>query len=57
MPAAVQIARFPKENGSRARTVVITQGKDPTVIASMGKVGIWVPLCCISQLAMPQLSF
>lgn len=40
MSAAVQIARFPKENGSRARTVVITQGKDPTVIASMGKVGI-----------------
>lgn len=35
---AVQIARFPKENGSRARTVVITQGKDPTVIAFNGKV-------------------
>lgn len=34
----MQIARFPKENGSRARTVVITQGKDPTVIASNGKV-------------------
>ena len=34
----VQIARFPKENGSRARTVVITQGKDPTVIAFNGKV-------------------
>ena len=35
---AMQIARFPKENGSRARTVVITQGKDPTVIAFNGKV-------------------
>ena len=36
--AAGQIARFPKENGSRARTVVVTQGKDPTVIAFNGKV-------------------
>ena len=36
--AAVQVARFPKANGSRARTVVITQGKDPTVIAFNGKV-------------------
>ena len=33
---ATQIARFPKENGSRARTVVVTQGKDPTVIAFNG---------------------
>lgn len=35
---AVKISKFPKQNGSRARTVVITQGKDPTVIATNGKV-------------------
>eukprot|EP00884_Botryococcus_braunii_P014635 jgi/Botrbrau1/23172/Bobra.0041s0023.1 len=35
---ARKIAKFPKANGSRPRTVVITQGKDPTVIAYLGKV-------------------
>ena len=34
----LQAAAFPKQNGSRPRTVVFTQGKDPTVIASLGKV-------------------
>ena len=54
----MQIARFPKDNGSRARTVVITQGKDPTVIAFNGKVrgpcrkngtaGLWGRSVCLS---------
>jgi adenosine kinase len=35
---ALAIARLPKQNGSRGRTVVITQGKEPTVVASNGKV-------------------
>ena len=33
----LQIARLPKQNGSRGRTVVITQGADPTVVATQGK--------------------
>ena len=36
---AVQTAAFPKQNGSRPRTVIFTQGKDPTVVATLGKVG------------------
>jgi adenosine kinase len=32
------VSAFPKENGSRPRIVVFTQGKDPTVVASFGKV-------------------
>lgn len=34
----VQIASLPKQNGARCRTVVITQGALPTVVASQGKV-------------------
>lgn len=34
----LQIASLPKENGARGRTVVITQGALPTVVASEGKV-------------------
>ena len=34
----MQIASLPKENGARCRTVVITQGALPTVVASQGKV-------------------
>ena len=34
----LQISRMPKVNGSRARTVVITQGADPTIVAINGKV-------------------
>lgn len=34
---AQAIARLPKQNGSRGRTVVITQGADPTVVATQGK--------------------
>ena len=34
----LQIASLPKENGARGRTVVITQGALPTVVASQGKV-------------------
>ena len=34
----MQIARLPKENGARGRTVVITQGSLPTVVAQEGKV-------------------
>jgi adenosine kinase len=33
-----QISRMPKANGCRPRTVVITQGKDPTAIAVGGRV-------------------
>ncbi len=33
-----QISRMSKVNGSRGRTVVVTQGKDPTVVAHEGKV-------------------
>lgn len=35
---AAKIAAFPKTNGSRGRTVVITQGADPTVVAHEGRV-------------------
>ena len=34
----LQIAAFPKENGSRPRVVVVTQGKDATAVASHGMV-------------------
>ena len=36
----LQIASLPKENGARCRTVVITQGALPTVVASQGKVSL-----------------
>ena len=35
---ALRVSKFPKENGSRARVVVFTQGKDPTVVATNGAV-------------------
>ncbi|KAK9811523.1 hypothetical protein WJX72_005257 [[Myrmecia] bisecta] len=35
---ALRISRMPKQNGSRPRNVVFTQGKDPTVVAHLGKV-------------------
>lgn len=35
---ALRISRLPKANGSRPRTVVFTQGKDPTAIAVGGRV-------------------
>ena len=35
---ALRVSKFPKENGSRARVVVFTQGKDPTVVATNGSV-------------------
>lgn len=35
---AMKVSKYPKENGSRARVVVFTQGKDPTVVATNGKV-------------------
>lgn len=37
-PNNVQIAAFPKENSSRPRTVVITQGADETVVATEAEV-------------------
>ena len=42
----LQIASQPKENGARGRTVVITQGALPTVVASQGKVSNHA--CCTS---------
>jgi adenosine kinase len=35
---ALRISRLPKHNGTRGRTVVITQGADPTVVAGGAKV-------------------
>ncbi|EIE21409.1 adenosine kinase isoform 1T-like protein [Coccomyxa subellipsoidea C-169] len=35
---ALKVSAFPKENGSRPRIVVFTQGKDPTIVASFGKI-------------------
>lgn len=34
----LQVAAFPKQNGSRPRMVIFTQGKDSTVVATHGKV-------------------
>lgn len=33
----MQISRLPKQNGARPRTVVITQGQDPTIVAYLNK--------------------
>ena len=33
-----QISRAPKASGARPRTVVITQGADPTVVAAYGRI-------------------
>eukprot|EP01024_Parvocaulis_polyphysoides_P051696 TRINITY_DN5098_c0_g1_i12.p2 TRINITY_DN5098_c0_g1~~TRINITY_DN5098_c0_g1_i12.p2 ORF type:complete len:237 (+),score=56.18 TRINITY_DN5098_c0_g1_i12:351-1061(+) len=43
---ALKIARMPKQNGFRCRTVVITQGQDATIVAQNGKVEMFpvVPL-------------
>ncbi len=35
----LQIAKLPKKNSSKPRTVVITQGADATIVAKDGKVG------------------
>jgi sugar/nucleoside kinase (ribokinase family) len=37
----LQISRMPKQNGSRGRTVVITQGSAATVVAVNGKVTLY----------------
>jgi adenosine kinase len=38
---ALKISRMPKENGSRGRTVVITQGSSSTVVAVNGRVTLY----------------
>mmetsp|Transcript_28968 Transcript_28968/g.55472 ORF Transcript_28968/g.55472 Transcript_28968/m.55472 type:complete len:350 (+) Transcript_28968:70-1119(+) len=38
---ALKIAKMPKENGSRGRTVVFTQGADATVVACNGAVTLY----------------
>lgn len=38
---ALKISRMPKQNGSRGRSVVITQGSAPTVVALNGKVTLY----------------
>lgn len=38
---ALRISRMPKQNGSRGRTVVITQGSSPTVVAVNGRVTLY----------------
>jgi adenosine kinase len=35
---ALRVCKFPKENGSKGRVVVFTQGKDPTVVATNGTI-------------------
>ena len=35
---ALRVSRLPKASGARPRTVVFTQGKEPTVVAGGGKV-------------------
>jgi len=35
---ALRVSKMPKENGSRGRVVVFTQGKDPTMVATNGTV-------------------
>ena len=35
---AMKISKLPKENGARGRMVVFTQGTDPTIVASEGKI-------------------
>ncbi|KAA6425329.1 MAG: adenosine kinase [Trebouxia sp. A1-2] len=42
------IASLPKENGARCRTVVITQGALPTVVASQGKI-VHVPVITLEK--------
>eukprot|EP00803_Ostreobium_quekettii_P007328 evm.model.scf_1728.5 EVM.evm.TU.scf_1728.5 scf_1728:31503-34768(-) len=38
---ARKISSMPKQNGCRGRTVVVTQGKDPVVVALNGKVSLY----------------
>jgi adenosine kinase len=38
---ALRMAGLPKTSGTRPRTVIVTQGGDPTVVASMGKVATY----------------
>lgn len=38
---ARRISRMPKANGARARTVVITQGAQPTIVANAGKTTLY----------------
>jgi len=38
---ALKIAKLPKENGARCRTVVFTQGAEPTVVAHNGRVTLY----------------
>eukprot|EP00879_Flechtneria_rotunda_P011266 GHRR01011768.1.p1 GENE.GHRR01011768.1~~GHRR01011768.1.p1 ORF type:complete len:300 (+),score=125.62 GHRR01011768.1:609-1508(+) len=38
---ALKISRMPKQNGSRGRTIVITQGAQPTAVAVNGKVTLY----------------
>ncbi|KAL0020666.1 hypothetical protein WJX79_006228 [Trebouxia sp. C0005] len=45
---AAKIASLPKENGARCRTVVITQGALPTVVASQGKI-VHVPVITLEK--------
>lgn len=45
----LQIASLPKENGARGRTVVITQGALPTVVASQGKVSSWILMIALKS--------
>ena len=37
----LQISRMPKANGCRPRTVVFTQGSEPTIVACAGKVRLF----------------
>lgn len=53
-PPCLQISRMPKENGARARTVVITQGKDPTVVAVEGKVTLF-PVIALPQVRLAHM--
>jgi pfkB family carbohydrate kinase len=41
LPPRLQLSRMPKANGSRPRTVVITQGAEPTIVAVGGKVTLY----------------
>ena len=43
---ALRVSRLPKRNGCRARTVVFTQGADPTVVAVNGKIQLFPVRWC-----------
>ncbi|KAK9826318.1 hypothetical protein WJX74_008518 [Apatococcus lobatus] len=45
---ALKVSMLPKQNGSRPRTVVFTQGADATAVASLGKV-VLVPVIPLEQ--------